>query len=185
MAANQGKVLNDTTVKLTGAQSVAGVKTLTDIVRATAGINFNASGGDTLDEYDIVDFSSTFRIFDATSGGNQSSTTPDYARGIRIGRYFFFEFRFGSISTSGMTGGNDAWFIGLPFVIRSGNTYRPTFIPRTANVAYSNSRPHGLLLDNTNRFRLDSPDSGGGTASLTVSNISSGSIDGNGFYQIN
>jgi hypothetical protein len=46
LSAEQGKELQDTKVAKAG-------DTMTGLLRATAGINFNASGGDTLDDYEI------------------------------------------------------------------------------------------------------------------------------------
>ncbi len=122
LSANQGKVLNDTTVKLTGAQSVAGVKTLTDIVRATAGINFNASGGDTLDEYEEGTWTPVYK---PSSGSDFASISYGgrLGRYVRIGKVVWINCH---INTTALdkTGTISTAFIvveGLPFVARSNN----------------------------------------------------------------
>jgi hypothetical protein len=58
---------------------------LTGLLRATAGINFNASGGDTLDEYEV----GTFTPFWSDSGGGLASYSVQSGSYVRIGNHVF------------------------------------------------------------------------------------------------
>jgi hypothetical protein len=78
LSANQGKTLQDTKVAKAG-------DTMTGLLRATAGINFNASGGDTLSDYEIGTWTPVY----VPASGEFGSVTYAAQEGnyARIGRF--------------------------------------------------------------------------------------------------
>jgi hypothetical protein len=83
-----------------------------------AGITFPAavsasSDANTLDDYEEGTW--TLEIADATTGGNVSATTADYATYTKIGNQVTINASISNISTAGMTSGNDCVIRGLPF----------------------------------------------------------------------
>jgi hypothetical protein len=83
------------------------------------GIALGGTGtANTLDDYEEGTY--TAGVFDANSGGNQSSTT---ATGYytKIGRLVNFNVAFNDINTTGLTGSNRI-FVSLPFVSINGQT---------------------------------------------------------------
>jgi hypothetical protein len=88
------------------------------------GITFPATqvasaDANTLDDYEEGTW--TVELYDAPTGGNQSSTT---ATGLytKIGRVVYVQAYLFNVSTAGMTGGNTLYF-SLPFQVNSNNRF--------------------------------------------------------------
>jgi hypothetical protein len=84
------------------------------------GLTFNATqsasaGANTLDDYEEGTW--TVELFDAVSGGNQSSTTAT-GRYTKVGRVVFVQAYVADIDTSGMTAAN-IFCYSLPFQVDS------------------------------------------------------------------
>jgi hypothetical protein len=108
LSAEQGKVLQGTKVAKAG-------DTMTGLLRATAGINFNASGGDTLSDYEVGTWTPIFTT-SGTDFDSVSYVTADTG-GLyqKIGDYVILSFR---VRTSSVTIGSATGSIsvgGFPF----------------------------------------------------------------------
>ena len=108
LAANQGKVLQDNKVAKSG-------DTMTGLLRNASGINFNASGGDTLKDYEDSD---TFTVTDQSGAG--LSFTQTQAAIVRIGRLVFVSCRI--IYPSTASGANTS-LGGFPFVFSNATSF--------------------------------------------------------------
>jgi hypothetical protein len=172
LSANQGKVLNDTTVKLTGNQSVAGVKTLTDIVRATAGINFNASGGDTLDDYEV----GTFTPIYTTSGNDFDSITYNRQVGfyIRIGKLYYTAI---TLRTSTVTIGSASGTLaigGLPATAKSDNLERYGAHINFADAWSANNTPSSVNMSADFAQLIKRSTSDGSSSTINATDLATG-----------
>lgn len=115
------------------SQTFTGTTTLTGDLQATTatfsgavtGTSATLSGGvylggtgaaNLLDDYEEGTF--TAQMFDASSGGNASSSTST-GRYTKIGQLVFATFSISNVDTSGLTAGNDAYFA-LPFANNGG-----------------------------------------------------------------
>ena len=111
------QVLGDGAVKL-AYNSDFKFETLSNGVRVQGGVLF---GSDTADANALSDYEEgtwTVSLYDAVSGGNQSSTTQTGSY-TKVGRIVNFEFDLVNVSASGLTGTNAAYF-NLPFASASG-----------------------------------------------------------------
>jgi len=183
LAANQGTVLNDTTVKLTGAQSVAGVKTLTDIVRATAGINFNASGGDTLNGHNIGTFTPTLSF--PTNGDLNIVYSDQTGLFWDLGDRIFVYFRV-LTSTFTHSTASGSLRLSMPSVVKNIDNYLPHGSCRInyTKAGYTSVTP--FVVFNSNLMNFFSEGSGVVGASLVAADMPSGtnvSIIGNITYR--
>jgi hypothetical protein len=111
LSAKQGKTLQDTKVAKAG-------DTLTGLLRATAGINFNASGGDTLDEYEV----GTWTPVISADSGAPSYTNQD-GNYVRIGRFVIIT---GRVRFSKNTLSGSLLIGGIPFT--SINTFNASSV---------------------------------------------------------
>jgi len=142
---------------------------------AGAGITFN---GDTataneLDDYEEGTF--TARCFDASSGGNQSSTTAT-GHYTKIGNLVTVSFFLENISTAGMTSGNNL-FYALPFTANAAMVRRGA--ATTENVNFTTGRTAvcaNVSLGNARGGLIQYGDNVSDTL-LNVSDLSSGVSD--------
>jgi len=92
----------------------------------SGGVVFGATGGavtsKTLDDYEEGTW--TPQIWDASSGGNQGSTTNADGKYVKVGNLVTITFRLQDIVTTGMTSGNTVHIRNLPF---SAPTTQPVY----------------------------------------------------------
>jgi len=85
----------------------------------TSALEIDSSGIVTLSDVGQGQFykSGTFSpvVADASTGGNVSSTSAEYANYLKIGQLVFVNFRFTSLSSSGLTAANQLYFRDLPY----------------------------------------------------------------------
>lgn len=131
----------------------------------------------------------TLRLADAATGGNAASvTTTRYVahaerrmiyetgtlRPLGIGGLVTLNFEFTGITTSGMTSGNTLFVQGLPFPTRGGTGSQAYGAVEVSNVTFGD----GLVLrvegSNATRLSFKKLTSAGGSANLTVGNLTSG-----------
>ena len=104
---NSGTLISASTIGVGGATPAASGAGITFPATASA-----SSDANTLDDYEEGIW--TVTLFDASSGGNASSTTTT-GYYTKIGNFVTCSFSaLGNISTSGMTGGNSL-YVSLPF----------------------------------------------------------------------
>ena len=115
LSAEQGKVLQDGKVAKAG-------DTMTGLLRATAGINFNASGGDTLSDYEIGTWTPTYQPQTNTFESITMRPNANGGRYIKIGKLVYVS---AYVQTSQLTKGTASGFVfisGLPFVVAINTT---------------------------------------------------------------
>ena len=101
-----------------------GLGTLDDnITFSTAGKGVHlgvtsATAANLLDDFEEGTFEVTIR--DATSGGNTGSVSQSN-KYVKIGNKVWMQFNLINITTTGLTGGNNLYFTGLPFTPTSGS----------------------------------------------------------------
>tara|TARA_R110000822_G_scaffold151194_2_gene290338 strand:- start:571 stop:1323 length:753 start_codon:yes stop_codon:yes gene_type:complete len=118
----------------------------------------------------------TVTLFDAAGGGNASATTVT-GRYTRIGNLVNCSFSgLNAISTAGMTAGNTL-YISLPFTASSTGTGTGSFA--SENIAFGTGRTNVIpvALNSNARAIFRAYGSGVSTASLIVSNVTSGSAN--------
>jgi hypothetical protein len=141
------------------------------------GIDFSATAGTGTSELfdDYEEGTWTPIIADAVSGGNTSPTTAASAIYTKIGNLVTIQMNIQSIDTTGMTGANDIYILGLPFsaISLSGSSYftgalRASALTFTGNVSV-------VAQDNSSHLHIAETSSGSGSDLVTVGEISSGS----------
>jgi len=173
-------------VKLTGAQTVAGVKTFSSQPVFSAGIDLSSNGqvkfpatqnassdANTLDDYEEGSWTPTY-------GAQGSDPTVTYgthrsASYIKIGKMVYFQM---SISTESVSGGSGSVVIrGWPFPSVSGAAVGSRVHFATANVqSFNTNFPAGVTLYSTNDAYLTYRTTANGSyAELPVGNMSTGS----------
>jgi hypothetical protein len=118
----------------------------------------------------------TVTLFDAASGGNASATTVT-GRYTRVGSLVTCSFSgLNGISTAGMTAGNTL-YISLPFAASSTGIGTGSFA--CENIAFGGTRTNVIpvVLNSNARASFRAYGSGTSSASLIVSNITSGSAN--------
>lgn len=154
----------------------------TNLIQGTAakGINFTANtpaAGMTsqlLNWYEQGTY--TVALYDAASGGNASATTVT-GYYTRVGNLVTCSFSgLNAISTAGMTAGNTL-YISLPFTASSTGTGTGSFA--SENIAFGALRTNAIpvALNSNARAIFRAYGSGVSTASLIVSNVTSGSAN--------
>jgi len=142
---------------------------------AGAGITFN---GDTATANELDDYEEgtwTVEFYDATTGGNQSSTTGT-GYYTKIGNQVTALFVVGNISTTGMTSGNTIRFT-LPFTTFASAAARGTAF--TDTITFSTGRTYAVaqLSTSSSRGTIVQLGSNVTDATTTVGNLTSGSAD--------
>ena len=153
------------------ALSVAGKITTTEgiYLGGTAAANL-------LDEYEEGNFDSGFILSDASSSGNNASFGTVQTQYIRIGRLVTCTVRLLNINTSGMTGGNSLHVIGLPFKLITPHVVSfPVYSSQVDMGENTATGVFGLTVGNSTRAQLRVQFEGGGTSTLTVDKLTSGS----------
>jgi len=130
-----------------------GIGTVDDIT-LSGGIVFGTTGGTvtskTLDDYEEGTW--TVEMYDAATGGNASSTTTT-GYYTKIGKLVTARFyALNNISTSGMTGGNNAYFT-LPFAASSTGRSVGSITLETVNLV-SRTQVNPTVSQSENRFRI-------------------------------
>jgi hypothetical protein len=154
----------------------------TNLIQGTAakGINFTANtpaAGMTsqlLNWYEEGSY--TVTLFDAASGGNASATTAT-GRYTRVGNLVTCSFSgLNAISTAGMTAGNTL-YISLPFTASSTGTGAGSFACENISFGVLRTNAIPVALNSNSRAIFRAYGSGTSSASLIVSNITSGSAN--------
>ena len=109
--------------KLTGNLPAISGASLTSLPSHSGNVAFPATqvasaDANCLDDYEEGSFTPT--VWDATSGGNQGTiTTTSHCKYTKVGDTVFANFSISGTNITGMTGGNNAYFRGLPFTASS------------------------------------------------------------------
>jgi hypothetical protein len=152
------------------------------VLQLKSGITFPATAvaatdANTLDDYEEGTW--TVQFFDASTGGNQSSTTTT-GYYIKVGRNVTMWFSVANIVTTGMTGANSIRYT-LPFA--SASTSVPCIgspLRAAGGITFAAGRTYAyaLIPVNASRAGIETYGSNSSDAEILISNISSG---GNGF----
>jgi hypothetical protein len=123
----QGFYFGDGSYRIEGKDDGATTARIAFVAGGSEVARFTSSGltfgGDTaaanaLDDYEEGTFSVTIR--DATSGGNTGSVSQNN-KYVKIGDTVWMHFNLINITTTGLTGGNNLYFTGLPFTPATGS----------------------------------------------------------------
>ena len=164
--------------KKTGSMSDAGVSLGSGTYRfkdlyLSGGVVFGSTGGavtnKTLDDYEQGTWTPV--VADASSGGNEASSSAALGEYVKIGKLIHLSCYLIGVNTTGLTGTNDVYVTGLPFTL-SGNAQQ------IGAVSMINTTFSGYLTTQINAsaasLRIRENDSG--TADhVTVSEMTSGS----------
>jgi hypothetical protein len=135
-----------------------------------------------LDDYEEGTF--TGAVADASSGGNESSSTLNGTY-VKVGAVVYVHFNVSNISTTGMTTGNDVFITGLPFASKSvSGTAKYTGTANLSVVTFEQT-PFMQLNEGQTYVKILEVRSGAGNDAVVVSQLSSGASDihGNLVYQ--
>ena len=134
------------------------------MITADAGIKLG-TGTDILSSFPQGTWTPVFA--DAASGGNESSSTADYANYVKIGSLVHINCRFTNISTSGLTSTNGISLTGLPYVSNG----EAACAPWLQNVNVNSSTVHVVArLGNAFSYlRFDNINDNNADNTLTVS----------------
>ena len=135
-----------------------------------------------LDDYEEGTF--TGAVADASSGGNESSSTLNGTY-VKVGAVVYVQFNVSNISTTGMTTGNDVFITGLPFASKSvSGTAKYTGTANLSVVTFEQT-PFMQLNEGQTYVKILEVRSGAGNDAVVVSQLSSGASDihGNLVYQ--
>ena len=161
---------------------VGAIKSSDNVIQGTAakGFNFTANTGAAGMTSQLLNWyeegSYTVTLFDASTGGNASATTVT-GYYTRVGNLVTCSFSgLNAISTAGMTAGNTL-YISLPFTASSTGTGAGSFA--CENIAFGALRTNAIpvALNSNARAIFRAYGSGVSSASLIVSNITSGSAN--------
>jgi hypothetical protein len=169
-----------------GSATVAEVARFTEskylrFASGTGGIQFNGdtAAANALDDYEEGTF--TLKFADATSGGNESSSTLS-GKYTKIGNVVYFVISVFNLSTAGLTSGNIAYITGFPFSNSGANAYA---IPWTDTLNYDGYPMFQLAANQTYGSFTNCRDAATDT-NILVSAFTSGVSDFyiNGFYYV-
>lgn len=159
-------------VVIGGSVAVAGTFTT---VTANTGIYLGGTdAANLLDDYEEGTY--TVEMYDASSGGNASSTTTT-GYYTKVGNQVTVRFdALNNISTTGMTGANDAYFT-LPFA--AGSTGRAVGSVVMDNLAFTTNRNvvAPVVLDSASRAVLITTGGGVTDVNVDVEDINDGATD--------
>lgn len=170
---------NFTAARTDAAQSFTGDQTLStgNIIQGTAakGFNFTANTGAAGKTSQLLSWYEegtwTPVIADAATGGNTATATVS-GNYTRVGNAVTVTFKASSITTTGMTAGNNVYIRGLPFTNKSNQYCYGTCDVR--NVTFT-TQPFMFINDSVSYILLFQNSSGGGVTATLVSNLTSGS----------
>jgi len=152
----------------------------------SGGVVFGATSGNvsskTLDDYEEGTF--TGAVADASSGGNESSSTLNGTY-VKVGAVVYVQFNVSNISTTGMTAGNDVFITGLPFASKSvSGTAKYTGTANLSVVTFEQT-PFMQVNEGQTYVKILEVRSGAGNDAVVVSQLSSGASDihGNLVYE--
>lgn len=142
----------------------------------TDGLKFNGdtAAANALDDYEEGTW--TASLFDASFGGNQSSTTIT-GRYTKIGSVVNFRFGFSNLDTTGLLGTGAAYF-NLPFAAASSwNAPVAMVLLRNVNWAGSQTSVNSFLGNDSARFRVFVQGDDLGYAAILVNELDDGVTD--------
>ena len=152
----------------------------------SGGVVFGATSGNvsskTLDDYEEGTF--TGAVADASSGGNESSSTLNGTY-VKVGAVVYVQFNVSNINTTGMTAGNDVFITGLPFASKSvSGTAKYTGTANLSVVTFEQT-PFMQVNEGQTYVKILEVRSGAGNDAVVVSQLSSGASDihGNLVYE--
>ncbi len=121
------------------------------------------------------DLSFTPTLADAASGGNEATAGTASGRYAQNGRLILMKLRFVNIDTTGLTGGNDIFLTGLPFISATSNP-RTFGSVKTDNVALAGTLISEIQSEDSFIKIWDNQNAAAG-AYLTVAALTSGIAD--------
>jgi hypothetical protein len=158
----------------TTTQTVAGAKTFSSAVTASAGVTFG-NGGTNLNWYEEGTITPTY-------GGSSTTGTTGYAtqtgKFVRIGSAVFFEL---NLSWTSATGTGDGIIGGLPY--NAGANYYPASV-RISNLTYSNGGIQAYVTASNNTITLESIPATGNNSPVATPVEATGTYIIAGWYRI-
>jgi hypothetical protein len=116
------------------------------------------------------------KVADATSGGNEATTSSTVCRFIKIGKMVTVWASFTNITTTSMTAGNQVFITGLPFTCVASTDWRPPVLVHFGAITTSAGNINGYINEGESYIRLFDMTTSG-SASLLVSALNSGTAD--------
>ena len=128
---------------------------------------------------EVKEFTPTFS--DAFTGGNTSTTGTGYY--TKIGKTVFFNLLMSNIDTTGLTSGNDAFIIGLPFDCKNENAASCPLMSSFDTVTHGEAIT-ARMVKNSNALYFRHVRDGASDLPILVSDFSTGVSDVwiSGFY---
>lgn len=147
---------------LTGNETITGIKTFPN------GIIF---ANETLSAYDEGTWTPV--LSDAASAGNVATIGTNYGAFVKVGKIVTVSFRCTSITTAGMTGGNNLNLQSLPFASQNNANFRAFGVVRVENIAFT-SYVIAVIGSNVTVATFAEHTTGGASGNITVSDLTSG-----------
>ena len=127
----------------------------------------------------------TPKLADASSGGNESSTSAAEANYTKIGRVVFIQVRFSNINTSGMTAANELFMTGLPFTsVATNNIPCSIWMQSVTGLESDVLSLAARVITNSKNVRFEEMTKSGTDSAFNINDVSSGATDFElaGFY---
>jgi hypothetical protein len=114
-------------------------------------------------------------LADATTGGNVSNTSADFANYTKVGDWCDLTCQFTNVDLTGLTLGNDVILRGLPFNAKNISATAFLFIGGVmTSVVTFTDQIHPVILDNSNYIRFVQNESGAGFSYTTFDDLGAG-----------